>query len=49
MARFMRILLTQYPNEMSVYYEDEDFVCYCLEQNPSRLINLHYSESEVVP
>lgn len=48
-ARFMRILLTQYPNEMSVYYEDEDFVCYCLEQNPSRLINLHYSESEVVP
>ena len=48
-ARYMRILLSQYPNESSVYYEDDDFICYFLEQNPDRLINLHYLASEVVP
>ena len=30
----------EYPNELNVYYEDENFICYCLEQNPNRLFNL---------
>lgn len=29
-----------YPHEMSVYYENENFVCYRLEQNPLHLYNL---------
>jgi len=41
-ARYIRILRDQYPNNVSVYYEDEDFVCYCLKQNPDRLIELKY-------
>ncbi len=41
-ARYIRILRSQYPNNISVYYEDEDFVCYCLKQNPDRLIELKY-------
>jgi len=41
-ARYIRILCSQYPNNVSVYYEDEDFVCYCLKQNPDRLIELKY-------
>ncbi len=43
-ARFVGILRSQYPNDVSVYYEDEDFVCYCLKQNPNRLIELRYPE-----
>ncbi len=44
-ARYVRILRSQYPNNVSVYYEDEDFVCYCLKQNPDRLIELKYPAS----
>lgn len=29
-----------YPNELKVYYETDDFVCYCLEQNTYSLYNL---------
>ena len=29
-----------YPNEMKVYYENDRFVCYYLEQNTFRLYNL---------
>jgi len=29
-----------HPHEMTVYYEDEDFICYRLEQNPYHLFNL---------
>lgn len=29
-----------YPNEMKVYYETDDFVCYVLNQNPYRLFDL---------
>ncbi len=29
-----------YPNDMTVYYEDEDFCCYCLTQNTYSLFNL---------
>lgn len=47
-ARYMRTLLAQYPNEITVYYEDDDFICYCVEQNPDRLFNLHYDVPEVV-
>ena len=28
-----------YPNEMKVYYETEDFVCYLVEQNDYSLYN----------
>lgn len=28
------------PNEIKVYYEDEDFICYIVQQNPERLYNL---------
>lgn len=28
-----------YSNEMKVYYEDEEFICYSLEQNEYRLYN----------
>lgn len=28
-----------YPNEMTVYYEDEEFICYKIVQNPYRLFN----------
>lgn len=31
---------SKYPNEMYVYYEDDDFICYCLEQNPYSVLNL---------
>lgn len=29
-----------YPHEFKVYYEDDDFVCYYIQQNPQRLYNL---------
>jgi len=45
-ARYMRILQSQYPNNISVFYEDEDFVCYCLKQNPDRLIEFRYRAGE---
>lgn len=45
-ARYIRILRNQYPNNISVYYEDEDFVCYCLKQNPDRLIQFRYPAAE---
>ena len=28
------------PNEIKVYYEDEDFICYMVKQNPEHLYNL---------
>ena len=31
---------TIYPNEIKFYYEDEDFVCYVVKQNPDHLYNL---------
>lgn len=37
---FWNVILERYPNNISVYYEDDYFVCYCLKQNPDRLINL---------
>ena len=30
----------RYPNEIKVYYEDEDFICYVVRQNPDHLYNL---------
>ena len=30
----------QYPNEMYVFYEDDQFMCYCLNQDPYCLFNL---------
>lgn len=32
--------MKEYPNEMHVYYEDDDFVCYYFEQNPRSLYEL---------
>lgn len=29
----------RFPNEMKIYYEDEDFICYCIEQNEYYLNN----------
>ena len=29
----------RFPNEMKVYYEDDDFICYCIEQNEYYLNN----------
>lgn len=29
-----------FPNEMKTYYEDENFVCYVIKQNPDRLYDL---------
>ena len=29
-----------YPNEMKVYYEDDDFICYEIKQDTSALLNL---------
>ena len=31
---------TIFPNEIKVYYEDEDFICYVVKQNPDHLFNL---------
>ena len=28
-----------YPNEMTVYYESDNFVCYCVEQDMYSLFN----------
>ena len=28
-----------YPNEMTVYYETDEFICYRAEQNPYRVFN----------
>lgn len=39
MARYLRNLAEEYSNELNVYYENDYFVCYCLKQNPDRLIN----------
>lgn len=35
-------LKENFPHEMSVYYEDEAFVCYVVKQNTYRLMNLEY-------
>ena len=35
---------TRLPNEIKVYYEDEDFICYVIEQNPEHLYNLNLGE-----
>ena len=29
-----------FPNEIKTYYEDENFVCYVIKQNPDRLYDL---------
>lgn len=39
MNRYLRTLCMDFPNEINVYYEDEKFICYVLEQNPNCLIN----------
>ena len=31
---------SRFPNEMKTYYEDENFVCYVIKQNPDRLYDL---------
>ena len=31
-----------YPNELHVYYEDENFVCYYFRQNPACLYQLGF-------
>lgn len=46
MAIYLRQLERVYPNELNVYYEDDDFICYCLEQNPDRLYNLGMGKEE---
>ena len=40
MARYLEAFEREYPNELNIYYEDDDFICYCLEQNTDRLFNL---------
>jgi hypothetical protein len=37
-----------YPNEMHVYYEDEDFICYYLNQNPRNLYELATMDPSVM-
>lgn len=32
---------TRLPNEIKVYYEDENFICYVVKQNPAHLYNLN--------
>lgn len=34
---------SRYPNETKVYYEDENFICYVVKQNPEHLYNLGIS------
>ena len=42
----------QYPNEMYVFYEDDQFICYCLNQDPYCLFNLSlyygFNKKEVI-
>lgn len=33
-------LMKKYPDEMNVYYEDDQFICYVLKQNTYRLVSL---------
>lgn len=40
MYYWARAFSRMYPNEMKVYLETEDFICYRLQQNPYRLYNL---------
>lgn len=35
---------TRLPNEIKVCYEDEDFICYVIKQNPEHLYNLNLGE-----
>ena len=35
---------TRLPNEIKVCYEDEDFICYVVKQNPEHLYNLNLGE-----
>ena len=35
---------TRLPNEIKVYYEGEDFICYVIKQNPEHLYNLNLGE-----
>ncbi len=39
MYYWAQCFMQKYKNEMKVYFENENFVCYCLEQNPYRLFN----------
>ena len=36
----IQILKKRFPNEIKVYYEDEDFICYIVKQNPEHLYDL---------
>ena len=40
MNRWCTEFKEKYGNDISVYYEDDRFVCYRIEQNTSRLYNL---------
>lgn len=40
MYRWCQRFWQRYENEMCVYYEDDDFVCYLIEQNPYNLFRL---------
>lgn len=37
-----------YPNELHIYYEDEDFLCYYLKQNPRNLYELAAMDPSVM-
>lgn len=37
-------LMKKYPDEMNVYYEDDQFICYVVRQNTYRLMNLENDE-----
>ena len=36
----------QYPAETNIYYEDEDFICYVIHQNPDVPLNLALKSNE---
>ena len=40
MYEWAQTFMKLYPNEMTVYYESDQFVCYKLEQNMESLYNL---------
>lgn len=40
MYEWAQTFKSMYPNEMRVYYEDDEFICYALEQNDYHLYNL---------
>ena len=40
MYYWVQAFMKKYPNEMKVYYEDEDFICYVVKQNTDHLYDL---------